>query len=107
MQRAQALLDELLAGSGPQEIAATDSGSQANCRADRVQHGDVEEVAQIRYLWERAKKYHRSSGDPGSAGLKRFPAPALDDFDEKKADRPGREANCQIIRVQDGKAEQL
>jgi hypothetical protein len=40
-----------------------------------------------------------SFDDPGSPGLKMLTAPALDCLDEKKTDRPGGEANCQIVRV--------
>jgi len=35
------------------------------------------------------------------------PSPALDCLDEKKTDRCGGEANCQIVRVQEAKAEQF
>ena len=48
-----------------------------------------------------------SFDDPRSSAPKIVSAPALDYFDEKKTDRPGREANRQIIRVQDGKAEEF
>jgi hypothetical protein len=48
-----------------------------------------------------------SFDDPRSSAPRIVPSPALDDFDEKKTDRPRREADCQIISVQDGKAEQF
>ena len=42
-----------------------------------------------------------------SSAPKIVPSPAFECLDEKKTDRPGRETNRQIIRVQDGKAEEF
>ncbi len=48
-----------------------------------------------------------SFDEPRSSAPKIVWPPALYRFDEKKTDRCGGEANCQIVRVQEAKAEQF